>query len=339
MIHTAEIAKNFPSPQMRNAMSAFRFSEQEIFRVTDFSNFDRSDSVSHIITDPNVPYFGLTQITAIRAMDYRGFPHFQIKLRINPLGMMIRKSSIGLFKSDYPPTITVRVNVIKLVFKYTIEAFDRGRHKDIVRSLQLDDLETWKCLRVDFAVNLNFDSDYLIFSDPQVKDSVTQPAKRFDLSKLLKKEQAVEGRNPALEIFYRLSTATALPKRKYKKYFHDKKKYEQSVANGNDSIKVICYKKFEEIVAHNVLHRVDAEQKEYEQSAVNIIRFEVQCHKGKIRTLKKKWNLPNDASLIDFCQPEKVYELLMEEYEELIGVGNFFLFTTAKKLLMLLIMI
>ncbi|MBR0290407.1 MAG: hypothetical protein IJQ82_15655 [Selenomonadaceae bacterium] len=104
---------------------------------------------------------------------------------------------------------------------------------------------------------------------------------------------------------------------------------DQSTAEGNDSVKIMFYDKARQIdETYNNFPL--CQQLELMLDAENIVRFEVQCKKGRVLTLQRKYRFPN-RNILHFLNEDIVQEILLDEYLKTVGSGNFFSLYWAKK--------
>lgn len=154
-------------------------------------------------------------------------------------------------------------------------------------------LDSWNCRRVDYTINLRFDcsEDKLLFLD------------------MTKKTSRHVRRNP--------------------KKILSLKSNDQSTAEGNGSVKIIFYDKCRQIqeTYDNIpVHQ----QRELMSDAENIIRFEVQCKRGRVLTLQRKYHFPN-RNIIHYLNEDVAHDTLLDEYLKTVGSGDFFSLYWAKK--------
>lgn len=158
------------------------------------------------------------------------------------------------------------------------------------------DLTKWNCRRIDYTHNFHFD-------DKRSADT-----------------------------FYRLSKRTSLHRRTYVRRRMDEKMFAQSTAEGNYSNKSIFYDKRAQIEEDYAGMNED-DLDELMESAANVIRYELQCYKGKVSTIKRKYKL-SDRSIIRFLDECIANELLFKQYEASIGYGDFYELYQAKSRIM-----
>lgn len=329
MIHTAEITKQFTLSSISNVMVAFKFSQSDIDKF--LRKASNSKSNQKIYTFPKSidlfyshPNCGITSVKVLFIKSALGIT-FILKLRldIQKLYSDDYSKNITLYSiSRHPAWVKVMNQLLNLGFRKKIREITSNNFDILISRFQLDDLNSWKCSRIDFSINLDLDTDYRIFKGEDVEDTINQPAPRFKSYLFLSEQEKLIGRNPATIIFDRLTKSTLMPSRKDIKRIDSIKNFDQSTAAGNSCSKVICYKKLEEITAHNFSNKHDEQQQKYEQSAINIIRFEVQCRYRKIQQLIKKWNITN-PTIFDFMDRDKIYDILLEQFKEVVGVENF----------------
>lgn len=153
--------------------------------------------------------------------------------------------------------------------------------------------ENWNCRRIDYSMNFRFDNS---------RDK---------------------------NLFLELTRKTSRYVRKKQKRISLLKVNQQSTAEGNHSVKVIFYDKRKQIkdVYTNIPTR---QQQSLLQKANNIVRFEVQCLKGRVLTLQRKYHLPN-RSILYFLNESISHDILINEYSKSVGVANFYSFYWANK--------
>ena len=164
------------------------------------------------------------------------------------------------------------------------------------RYAYLSELSRWNCRRIDYTHNLHFDDQ---------RDADT---------------------------FYRLSKRTSLHQRTDVKRCKDEKMFAQSTAEGNRSNKSIFYDKRAQIEEDYAGMNED-DLDELMESADNVIRYEVQCYKGKVSTIMRKYKL-QDRSIIRFLDECIANELLFKQYEASIGYGDLYELYQAKSRIM-----
>ena len=160
----------------------------------------------------------------------------------------------------------------------------------------LADLPNWNCRRIDYTRNIHF------------KD----------------KREA--------DTFYRLSKRTSLHRRTKAMRIEDESLFNQSTAEGNRSNKSLFYDKQDQIEECFAGMNED-DLDELIESADNVIRYEIQCYKGKISTIKRKYKLP-DRLIVRFLDEDIANELLFKQYESSIGYGDFYVLSRAKSRIM-----
>ena len=158
---------------------------------------------------------------------------------------------------------------------------------------RLAHLNNWKCRRIDYSINFHFDNS---------RDK---------------------------DLFLELTRKTSRYVRKKQKRISSLKINQQSTAEGNYSVKVIFYDKQKQIedVYTNIPTR---QQQSLLQEANNIVRFEVQCLKGRVLTLQRKYHFPN-RSILYFLNESISHDILIEEYSKSVGVADFYSFYWADK--------
>ncbi len=161
---------------------------------------------------------------------------------------------------------------------------------------ELYDLYSWKCNRIDYTANLEF---------PTSKEA---------------------------DLFLLLSHRTSRQIRRKQKKIKKCKESLQSSAEGNKSSKLIFYKKAKQIDETYTSISMD-EREELKRDAESIIRFEIQCRKGKVYTLKQHYGF-SDTCIMNFLNPDISMELLEKCYIQMVGEGDFFSLYHARKKIM-----
>lgn len=154
-------------------------------------------------------------------------------------------------------------------------------------------LDSWNCRRIDYTFNFRFDCihDKLFFLDMTKKTSLHVRRK---------------------------------PKRIFRLKIND-----QSTAEGNDSVKLLFYDKARQI-AETYNNLPMSQQRELMFDAENIVRFEVQCKKGRVLTLQRRYHFPN-KNILHYLNEDIAQEILLDEYTKSVGSGNFFSLYWVKK--------
>ncbi|MCR5175473.1 MAG: hypothetical protein K6C05_01340 [Anaerovibrio sp.] len=160
----------------------------------------------------------------------------------------------------------------------------------------LADLLKWNCRRIDYTHNIHF-------KDKRDADT-----------------------------FYRLSKRTSLHQRTKVKRRKDEAMFAQSTAEGNLSNKAVFYDKRAQIEEDYAGMNED-DLDDLMEAAENVIRYEIQCYKGKVSTIKRKYGLP-DRSIVRFLDEDIANELLFKRYETSIGYGDFYELSRAKSRIM-----
>ncbi len=160
----------------------------------------------------------------------------------------------------------------------------------------LAELSVWNCRRIDYTHNIHFDDKL------------------------------------GADTFYKLSKRTSLHRRTAVKRRKDEKKFAQSTAEGNRSNKSIFYDKRAQIEEDYAGMDSD-DLDDLMESAENVIRYELQCYKGKVSTIMRKYKL-KDRSIIRFLDECIANDLLFKQYEASIGYGDFYELYRAKSRIM-----
>ena len=157
----------------------------------------------------------------------------------------------------------------------------------------LTNLASWQCSRIDYTTNLRFNST-------QDKD-----------------------------LFLELTRKTSRHVRKQPKRIIDLRLNEQSTAEGNSSIKVIFYDKRKQIEeTYNDIP--PCQQLSLAQASDNLIRFEVQCLRGRVLTIKRKYRF-EDRCILRYLSEDIAQDVLISEYKNSVGSCNFYSFYWATK--------
>lgn len=152
--------------------------------------------------------------------------------------------------------------------------------------LNIANLSEWNGIRIDYALNLRFRTEKV------------------------------------LNLFLEMTKKTSRYIRKKRKRLNTIPLKEQSTAEGNQSVKVMFYNKRRQVQC--VYNSISAEEKQRLIDASNlIVRFEVQCKSSKIHTLKRKYGFDNRC-ILNYLSEDISHELLMTEYLNSVGRGNFF---------------
>jgi len=159
----------------------------------------------------------------------------------------------------------------------------------------LTTLASWDCRRIDYTVNFTFDN---------LRDKL---------------------------LFLEMTRKTSRYVRKHRKRIPELKLNEQSTAEGNSSVKIIFYDKQKQI-AETYNHISPQELEFLLIDSANIIRFEVQCKKGRILSLQRKYKLSN-RSIINFLNEDIARDVLLDEYRKSVGECDFYSFYWAKKII------
>lgn len=214
--------------------------------------------------------------------------------------------SISVFRSKYMVgfILIIQMNLNVLIgHKNTIDVFIPNKENNQLLSESFREamsqfcpyedmctLEGYKCRRIDYTYDFRFNDD---------------------------NEKA---------LFYHLAHKTSKMKWNRKRKLLPKKEckniYDQSAAEKNKSSKAILYDKFKEIEEnHNLLP--ERKHDFLLEEASNIIRFELQCEKSKVRYLKQSLNFTG-RELIWYLDEKLERSLLLKTYEDTVGVGDFY---------------
>ena len=154
-------------------------------------------------------------------------------------------------------------------------------------------LDFWNCRRIDYTFNFFFD---------RIEDKL---------------------------LFLNMTKKTSRHVRRQPKRIFALKIYDQSTAEGNNSVKILFYDKSRQI-EETYKHLPISQQRELMLAAENIVRFEVQCKKGRVLSLQRKYRFPN-RNILHFLNENIAQEILLDEYTKSVGRGNFFSLYWAKK--------
>lgn len=159
-------------------------------------------------------------------------------------------------------------------------------------------LSNWLCQRIDYTHNFRFDN------------------------------------SADKNLFLKLTRKTSDYFRRQDTYISSIPRSEQSTAERNSSVKVMFYDKqaqLEHLYSGNH-HVLSFEENELIRQAENIIRFEVQCYKSRIRNFLDKYNL-DSRSILNYLNADIARDILLTEYERSVGRGEFMCRYWAKKLI------
>lgn len=179
-----------------------------------------------------------------------------------------------------------------------LNVFELETHFHHIMSRFFDDeslctLSCWSCHRIDYTVNLKFKTE---------------------------QEKSV---------FLELTKKTSFYIRRHRKRIIGIDRNAQSTAENNKSIKIMFYDKQQQI--RNVYRHIpDTLFNQLYIDAEGIIRFEVQCKKGRIRLLADQYHFEN-SSIIHYLNEDIALSTLLKEYEKSVGSGDFFTLYHAKK--------
>ena len=147
-------------------------------------------------------------------------------------------------------------------------------------------LEDWSCQRIDYSHNLYFDS-------PE-----------------------------EIDLFLYLSRHTSRHVRRVVKSIGELPDSEQSTAEGNRSTKATFYGKRRQ-VEDTYIHIPQRDYERLHAAACNIVRFEYQCKRNKVQSLKRRQGF-DTRSIINYLDEGLSRELLLKVYDESIGRGDFY---------------
>ena len=200
---------------------------------------------------------------------------------------------------------------VMITGRRTIELFRPDRHNNALLERRFADnisvyttdekfinLSNWLCQRIDYTHNFRFDS--------------------------------AEYKN----LFLELTRKTSNYFRRQATYIPDIPRSEQSTAERNGSAKVMFYDKQEQLehLYGGNHHVLTDEELAFIRQAENIIRFEVQCYKSRIRNFLNKYNL-DSRSILNYLNVDIARNILLTEYERSVGRGEFMYRYWAKKLI------
>lgn len=200
---------------------------------------------------------------------------------------------------EIEPLVMIRYKLTVDLFRatpYTLILL-QGRFRHVMSSYltheNLVNLSQWQCRRIDYTFNFHFNS------------------------------------TADKDLFLQLTKKTSRHVRTRNKRISSLRINEQSTAEGNHSVKVLFYDKQKQI-RETYDNIPDSQKEELMQSAENIIRFEVQCLKGRVTTLKRKYQFA-DKSIIHYLNEDIAREVLISSYLNSVGKSNFYSFYWAKK--------
>ena len=154
-------------------------------------------------------------------------------------------------------------------------------------------LDSWQCRRIDYTFNFRFNT------------------------------------SAEKDLFLELTRKTSRHVRKQTKRVTSLKLNKQSTAEGNHSVKVMFYDKQKQI--EETYNDIPTDQKlSLLEAADNIIRFEVQCLKGRVLSLKRKHRFA-DKGILHYLDEDIARDVLISEYSNSVGVSDFYSFYWAKK--------
>ena len=157
----------------------------------------------------------------------------------------------------------------------------------------LINLQSWLCRRIDYTFNFRFNN------------------------------------TADKDLFLELTRKTSHYVRKHLKRVSRLALKNQSAAEGNSSVKVIFYDKSKQI--EKVYNDIPSSQKQsLLDAADNFIRFEVQCLKGRVLSLRRK-NRFSDRCILHYLNEDIAKDVLISEYRNSVGLGDFYSFYWAKK--------
>lgn len=197
-----------------------------------------------------------------------------------------------------PLVMLIRTRTVDL-FRATNDNVERLQERfhavmeEFFPNSHLASLDYWNCRRVDYTINLHFE---------RIADK---------------------------NLFLEMTKKTSRHVRKRPKKIWRLKINEQSTAEGNDSVKVLFYDKRKQI-EETYTNMPIRQQRELMHAAKHIVRFEVQCKKGRVLTLQRKYHFPN-RNILHYLNEEIAHALLLDEYIKSVSRGNFYSLYWAKK--------
>lgn len=224
--------------------------------------------------------------------------------------------TLTFFRYDDPHTLQPQFYVfievepqVMITGRRTIELFIpdtchisllERRFADNMRVYTTDDkftqLSNWLCQRIDYTHNFRFNN------------------------------------STDKNLFYELTRKCSNYFRREDTFVPNIPRSEQSTAERNNSVKIIFYDKrrqLERLYSGNH-HVLTVEEDALLRQANNIIRFEVQCSKGRINSLQNKYNLES-RSILHYLNVDIARNTLLTEYERSVGRGKFMYRHFAKK--------
>lgn len=240
------------------------------------------------------PYIeGITSITLFHKILERSMGDvFSLYLKVEPQRLIEGRRTIDLF-------IPTEENKSLLLSKF----------HDAMQSIVVDpifgyllDISSWSASRIDYTKNIRFSSE----------------------------EEA--------DNFLRMTHRTSRYVRRNPIYMKEcidpntgKRDVLESSAEGNKSVKGMFYKKAKQI--EEVYTDIpDEEKKQLLQDGANIVRFEEQCNRNKISSLKTKYGFP-DRNILHFMDMNIAQYILETAYSQRVGDGDFYSFYHAQKLI------
>lgn len=150
----------------------------------------------------------------------------------------------------------------------------------------LYDFQTWSCHRIDYSCNMKFDT-----------------AEQFDLFKKLTHKTSNLNRTEEIKD-------------------NDIWSYKQSAAEGNKSYKALFYDKHAECEKHYKGISKEAYSRLLGE-AENVVRFEMQCKSGKIKSIMKAYEFP-DRMAWRFLREDIAVDVLLDRYGKMVNEGDFY---------------
>lgn len=271
----------------------------EIMHLFGFSqrSIDRFDINGFAKRDMGAVRKGIKNLTMTKCMEQRQGQQpqcigYSFTIRMEPWLFITQIESIDIFECSED-------NVGRLAEQFY--EFVHGFTEDTAHDF-LSNIETWSCRRIDYTHNI-------VFNEHDRREENQRDA----------------------ETFYRLSKRTSLHQRTAVKRRRDEKMFVQSTAEGNLSNKAIFYDKRAQIEA-DFCGMDEDDLDDLMESAENVIRYELQCYKGKIGTIKNKYKLP-DRSIVRLLDEGISNELLIKQYEKSVGFGDFYVLHRAKAII------
>lgn len=281
-IHTTEIIKQLPSYLMNNRDMAYELVNPFGFNDVDLTELYCSPRTKSVFRDLTSEYHHLG-IESVKILKV-----FNINISRNNLYYIILKINPEMIITQqrifdiYEPSEDKNQQLIEC-FREGMDLF--RDESGLHEQLEFNDLSSWKCRRIDYSCDLMFSSG---------------------------KEK---------QLFLDLTNRTSKCTRRNPAKTKGKNIKEQSTAEKNKSSKAIIYDKNKEVQEHykNV---PDDERYRFQWVLGNRVRFEYQCERNKVESLKSK-NEFDDRSILHYLDDDLARRILRQVYEQMVGPGDF----------------